>query len=617
MEKFSKVKIDNIDNDIDDLNYGSLASYFSMENFQNFLEIPLSKEFIKDAKIFCEDKELQEKFDYDFPVLVNNNILILYKDNEPIFYTYIPNLSSKYKQKYFSDLHTNHKVVVKKIKEEKIKELYDLRIFIFAEKELGIKLRLHSIETQVQFLNFFKKSRENYFSNDYFKLKKFLKYQNKDYLNVNKNLRFKTFLSLDELGEQFGDKILELGELENADEIFEIYSNLIDRAENIREELQSIFKDKKIELKDEQINNIVKNILRKGANILLEFSESVEKKDIYKIQSLLKKYEAEIEFRGNVYKTMRQSGVDIDFNELEGVDFISQTSVEFSKEINKNEIKNKLSNYLKQIINDIDLKKNPFLNPDNFIKEHFKEELSQEEKDKIEEVIEMLSICYNSFSKKHSSIEIKELLNTLIDKILFGGNNSEIFQYKLKNKEGKYKIIVFFTFTKKEERVKFANHYSARSDGYGIAKSLVDTVFKRETDDIYADAFIEMCEEYLKPSYDFVINKINKNQQKGRENTVDIKVQKNKKWKFRKTTEEEIIKQIEISLGGEGFKILEFKEQTTKEAMENNLDLLESEINKNSYCITRSIKYNNFIYLILEKDIERQEVKTEIFSEAA
>ena len=72
----------------------------------------------------------------------------------------------------------------------------------------------------------------------------------KDFLDLSKDYdsrinRIKSFLSLDESGEDFGEKILELGESERADEIFKIYADLIDKTENIREELNGLLKIKK------------------------------------------------------------------------------------------------------------------------------------------------------------------------------------------------------------------------------------------------------------------------------------------------------------------------------------------------------------------------------------
>lgn len=444
--------------------------------------------------------------------------------------------------------------------------------------DFNIDIYKFNLVNQLQFLKFIQKANKNKMEN----VKKFI--VNSD----NKEGRFKAFLSLNELGEKFGDSILELGELENADEIFKIYVSLIDKTENIREELQDILKDKNRDVNEDVINKIVKNILIKGANILSDFSNSVEKnkensENLSKeLKEKLEKYDSDIIFSLDIYKTLLNEGTKVSPEEIEGIEFSRKRSKElFIESINKKA--------LGDIIDEI------FITECNNFKV-FKEgsktlsnpEILNSNLSSIYDMFQMITMYKKNLNGKPKE-DIKYLLNKFKERILRNDDSIEIFKYK-KNDE----ILSFFMLISEEDSKEFVSYNtSKKARGYEVGKALFNRVISEETKNgtiVKANAYLEMVEQYLE-NYGFIVNKVD-------ETDLSVSLElSNNKYVFKDKNKEEIVADYEDKNFYDG-EILKIEEENLK-------DVFVNMINNKKYLMTRYFKdKNGSIYICFEKQTE-------------
>lgn len=223
------------------------------------------------------------------------------------------------------------------------KTLIELPMREKIEKEFGIELKNFNIREQVQFVNFLASKTIQEVEG----IKEFL---NQGQSSGAKHNRIKSFLSL-ESGEEMGNKILNIGEkldTESADAVFAKYAEIIETAEKSRMNLENLFKNKK-EISDEDIGKIVQNLLDKGNNFLVSFSERIKKGKNTDKESILKElenYKTDLILTACAYKGISKKE-DVNFEDFKGVTFEQKTAEQILSEEKINDLNQMLEIYAK------------------------------------------------------------------------------------------------------------------------------------------------------------------------------------------------------------------------------------------------------------------------------
>lgn len=238
---------------------------------------------------------------------------------------------------------------------QKFSELYRMLMEPFfrskIEDEFLIRLEDFSVRTQVQFLNFlFEKSEEEvarvrkflraelHFGNYPFGPKSrgadFVRQSVRDgFLDVareERKNRLKSFLSLEQGGEEMGEKILAIGEKlpkEAADRVFAKYAELSEGARSLEKTLSQYYPEQNHE---EHVQNIGKQLLDRARNLLIQFSLLDADVDESVLLERLSREQAGIAVFLAIHKTMRKEGKLPILAELPGVNFQVMTNRDLS-----------------------------------------------------------------------------------------------------------------------------------------------------------------------------------------------------------------------------------------------------------------------------------------------
>ena len=179
------------------------------------------------------------------------------------------------------------------------------------------------------------------------KIKKFVKVATDKDVRIN---RIKAFLSLEQGGEEMGEKILLIGErlgVEEADLIFGQYAKIVDMTENVREELKKILKRQKIDVEeiDEQVfKNITESVLLKAGELLVNFADRLERGealDSKKILEELKSFNENLLFTFGTFKNFKGQ---LRLEDLEDTEF-ERVSVERYSDLKEEIIAIRNENY--------------------------------------------------------------------------------------------------------------------------------------------------------------------------------------------------------------------------------------------------------------------------------
>ncbi len=173
------------------------------------------------------------------------------------------------------------------------------------QADLDIDLSRLSIPEQFYFLSFSKRMNVN----NVHKLKTLTQNitSNKDKLN-----RLKSFLSLEQGGKEMGDKILQIGE--NLDEqdvniIFAKYAELVD----ITSEVEKYIKEQFGDVTQEQIEQIVEKLLVRGKKLLELVADNLElsRESLHKVLQKIGNVSADIELFKATIKNARRDGINV------------------------------------------------------------------------------------------------------------------------------------------------------------------------------------------------------------------------------------------------------------------------------------------------------------------
>ncbi len=143
--------------------------------------------------------------------------------------------------------------------------------------------------------------------------------------NFNKkygNSGFRTFLSIEQGGKEMGDKILELGEKlpkETSVKIFAKFGEIIDSSDEVIDVIRSRF-DKKIEVAEPVLSSIRQMLLKKGSDLLIEYSDMASKCGTEKecaeigkdILARLEKSKHSALLLGSAFKSVLKGGISLE-----------------------------------------------------------------------------------------------------------------------------------------------------------------------------------------------------------------------------------------------------------------------------------------------------------------
>lgn len=178
------------------------------------------------------------------------------------------------------------------------------------ESSFGVELSNFSVRTQVQFLEFLSKKNDS----EAYNVATFLK-------NGNSENRLKSFLSLEQGGEEMGDVILSIGKKlpkEAADMVFAKYTELVDGTRSLEKTLSQYYPEQNHE---EHVRSIGKQLLDRARNVLVRFSSLDADIDEGVILEKLSREQAGIAVFLAIHKTLRKEGRMPILEELPGVNF--------------------------------------------------------------------------------------------------------------------------------------------------------------------------------------------------------------------------------------------------------------------------------------------------------
>lgn len=322
------------------------------------------------------------------------------------------------------------------------------------ENDLGIKLQNISIREQMMFLDFV----YSYSKEKIFLIKEFL---NKSETQEGRDNRLRLFLSLDQLGEQFGKKILELGNLEKADEIFKIYSDLIDKTENIREEVSGVIEGK---FNNNVYKEIQESLFKEANKILLNFSNRKDINNTNELELELGKVGANMILMSEILDSVKKDGKKISLDELIGSVSEEKTMKNVLYELeNKGIEKESLKDFLEEFIEYTKEEKNRFEEEKNNSSLNIKTKDFRISNNIFKELIKKFNIPDNGIKDLHEVFNLFKLyaenfiiqedksifnLLELLKKDLLKGDESKFYISKKISKTGEVDLLAFFASEK-------------------------------------------------------------------------------------------------------------------------------------------------------------------------
>lgn len=197
----------------------------------------------------------------------------------------------------------------------------------------GIEINKLRIDEQFYFLNYLKFANEE-------TLEKVKEFSHEFSING-----FRTFLSIEKGGKEMGDKILALGEklpTEVSEKLFKKYSEIVEETNTIENTLSEFFKNDR-DVSEEQINSIKDSLLKKGKDLLIEFSNLTEKEQNVNTQEFLINKLDDIKQENiifsSIFASLKKSGEKISFKDVKDLklDKVESTDQLTPKEITEME----------------------------------------------------------------------------------------------------------------------------------------------------------------------------------------------------------------------------------------------------------------------------------------
>ena len=194
------------------------------------------------------------------------------------------------------------------------------------QKDFHCNLSNLSLSEQFYFLNFVKNKEFNTIA----PIKKFARTFGESGV--------RTFLALD-FDMDLGDRIVSLGnnlEESAAKAIFTKFGDIIDAKENLSQYLQENFK-KEATLDSAVINRITESLIKKGKDLLVHFADVLEREkgkgaipDTSAILAELEDIKTDVVLFTSAFKTLKQGGESMDFNEIQQLSFENIRGNDFS-----------------------------------------------------------------------------------------------------------------------------------------------------------------------------------------------------------------------------------------------------------------------------------------------
>lgn len=154
----------------------------------------------------------------------------------------------------------------------------------------------------------------------------------------NKGAFLSTFLSIEQGGQEMGDKILGLGEKlpkETSEKVFAKYGEIIEVANKAEEEIRKLYGKENI---SKEISLSVQEVLlRRGAKFLSELGDRASSINEQEVLQELENIKTETMILGSSYLELYKSGENIPFDEIDGTT-VEKISSQNLKEENKKEI---------------------------------------------------------------------------------------------------------------------------------------------------------------------------------------------------------------------------------------------------------------------------------------
>ena len=223
--------------------------------------------------------------------------------------------------------------------ETRVKSIEELALFKissslyfrkYIKEEVGLDLSEIDLSYQFYFLDFIQGKTKKEIN----KLKKFIE-KSKD--KKDKNIKLKTFLSVEQGGREMGDKILTLGEKLPEDiamKIFEKYGEIIDNVNKILEFAQHNF-TQEINTNPELIKKIEETLYIKGKNLLSETYDNLMKEtdiDCPDLEKKLERINADTITTFAIFKQAVKNGEKLPIESIDGSIFSKKKANEISKE---------------------------------------------------------------------------------------------------------------------------------------------------------------------------------------------------------------------------------------------------------------------------------------------
>ncbi len=459
------------------------------------------------------------------------------------------------------------------------KTLIELPIRERMEKDFGIKLEDYSVREQVQFVNFLSTKTIE----EVERVKGFL---NEGDNELSRKHRVKAFLSL-ESGQFTGDDIILIGESLKDDsklvnKLFEVYASLVDQTAITKDELREMFRNQK-EVKDEEVGKVSRMILNKANELLLDYVRMIkEGKEISKVELLneLEGYKAELVLTASVWKSVDKSGLS--FEDLEGVTFEVDSIGRITGD-------GKIMSLVDEISKKETDDKNPFIPGANIrgAVSRYALEASQEERQKAQEILEMIDIYRKNYI--HKPKLQKKIVEGFIDKLRTAGDQTLVYSFK---KEGH--VLAFNRFDQMDGNRKYFGSFNVEPSlaGSAIGTALMQASLDREAsqNDIEADCDPETAiGSYYVEKAGFVVYSVVPNYGGTGETifTIERKPQ-NKEFNYRNMSNDELMLEYERRFRGNVYRqgstrmVLKF-EKDSNELFESS----ERLVNKEGYIMTR------------------------------
>ena len=351
----------------------------------------------------------------------------------------------------------------------------------------------------------------------------------------------KTFVAI-EYDIKMGDRIMEIGEKlddKSAWSIFRKYNEIIKLTTTSKEEIFDLFKEKQ-NISNDEIEQIIDYLFKKANQILIDFEKKINQDQDFSRDEILQElddYKANLILTVSVWKSVDKS--DLSFNDMEGVFFEQETTGKITN-------KGKIMDLVKVMYNKETEENNPFISGKN-IREMISKyayEASTEEREKAQEILEMIDIYQKNYKHKPEKFQ-KKIIEGFIDKLKTAGDNTLIYSFK---KDGH--VLAFNRFDKIGKNKKYFGSFnvdpvlSGSKIGIALMKASIDK--EAENNNIEADCIPEafISSHYVEKN-GFVIKKVLENYYNTGEALFNIERKKENNKYYYKDSEVDIIKEHE------------------------------------------------------------------------